>query len=75
MADPKQQLKDLLAKAAARQPQAQAQNESKEPEMVEVTQFISPEGKVYWAKKAKTPNCVERHLVKKQVVKGSAEDQ
>lgn len=59
----------FIAKAAAKPAAA------KEPEVVEVTQFISPEGKVYWAKKARTSSCIERHLVKKQVVKGSVEDQ
>jgi hypothetical protein len=66
MSDPKSQLANLLAKASAK---------PKEPEMVTVGQFIGQDGKVYWAKKARTPSCIARALVTKQVVKGSPEDQ
>jgi len=60
-------LKQVLAQAAAKAP--------KEPEMVEVTRFISTDGKEYWAKKAKTQDCMNFPLQVKLVVKGSKEDQ
>lgn len=61
-------LKQVLSKAAAK-------DKEKEPEMVEVTRYIGTDGKEYWAKKAKTQDCMNFPLQVRLVVKGSKEDQ